>query len=345
MVLRTLCSFVLIGFAFSLVSSSANANEPEIAVIGSIEASIEQWKRADFWGDVKRTKPLDVPRLFVVAINENWRDEANGISVSLKKEIFFRALVPLVLYANESILLDRERLRKIAAWHRSGTEIPDRDRRWLRKLAETYRLSSMVQPESAPSRTNLEKILSALMRRVDSIPPSLALGQAAYESAYGTSRFTLLGNALFGQWTFDGSGIAPAERRAWKGNYKIASFNWPLESVHAYMRNLNTHRAYGPLRELRAKQREQGVSASGFELAGTLLNYSEKGQEYVRTLRSIIRTNGLDVADAASLRDETPVLVVNVGTEEEVEETRREIERLRVSGELTRLIESMQFHN
>ena len=337
--------FASFSLAFAISNGSADANEPKIAVIGSVEASIEQWKQADFWGAVDPAKALDVPRMFVVAVNQSWRKEANQMTVALKKEIFFRALLPLVLYANESIRIDRKRLEMISAQHRAGSSIDDGTRRWLNELARAYRVSVASQAGSVLSRSELDSIINALMQRVDRIPASLALGQAAYESAYGTSRFTLLGNALFGQWTFDGSGIAPAEQRAWKGNYKIASFDWPLESVHAYMRNLNTHQAYQPLRTLRMQLRKKSRMATGMELAGTLLNYSEKGEEYVQTLRSIIRTNGLEVADTAHLRDEDPVLVVNVDNDAEVREMQREIERLRISGELGRLIESMQIRH
>lgn len=321
----------LVGIGFS--GGWAEAAEPEIVIIGSVEGGIDYWKRAGFWGEVDRAKDLDVPRVLVVAINPSWKKEAEGVTVALKKELFYRGLLPLILFANEIILGDRKRLEYLAAQLRSGKDLSDGDRTWLDNLAGRYRVK----------RANgADGLIDELLVRVDAIPPALALGQAAYESAYGTSRFTLQGYALFGQWTYSGAGIKPRQQRASKGKYKVAAFDWPVDSVHAYMANLNTHRAYSGLRRLRADLRKRGQAPSGMELAGTLLKYSETGEYYVRTLRSIIRVNGLDVADKARLRDEPAVLLINVDSEEEIAEMRREIAQLRATGELAELIESMR---
>jgi uncharacterized FlgJ-related protein len=148
--------------------------------------------------------------------------------------------------------------------------------------------------------------------RVDIIPPSLALAQAAEESGWGTSRFADVGNALFGQWTWS-EGIAPLEQREGKGDYRIAKFDSPLDSVRAYMLNLNTHAAYRSLRERRREMRVRGDQLSGWELAETLTSYSERGAAYVETLHTIMRVNRLAATDSAYLTDSPPIYLTPVG--------------------------------
>jgi Bax protein len=179
------------------------------------------------------------------------------------------------------------------------------------------------------------------MMRVDVVPPSLALGQAAYESGYGTSRFAREGNALFGQWTYGGKGMQPREKRASKGDYGVAAYDWPLESVRAYMRNLNSHRAYQGLRDKRAAARSRGRAPTGDELADALTSYSERGAEYVKTLKGIMSTNELAVADNATLQDAPAILIIDVPGEEEATKVKAEIARLRETGELGRVLADM----
>ena len=187
----------------------------------------------------------------------------------------------------------------------------------------------------------MKALLSELMLRVDIVPPALALGQGAYESGYGTSRFALEGNAYFGQWTYGGKGMKPKEKRASKGNYGVAAYAWPLDSVESYMLNLNTHSAYTGLRKMRADIRASGSKVTGHDLAASLDRYSERGQEYVDTLRGIMRFNELAVADSADLRAGPVVLLVNVEGAHDARVVAKEIDDLRASGELQQLIESM----
>ena len=177
---------------------------------------------------------------------------------------------------------------------------------------------------------------------MDAIPPSLALGQTAYESGYGTSRFAVEGNALFGQWTYSGGGMKPKEHRASKGDYGVAAYDWPFDSVRSYMQNLNTHSAYQKLRDKRLSLRNQEKEVTGVALAETLDKYSERGMEYVNTLKSIIRVNGLGITDKAFLRDENITLIVGVGHTDKVAKGDAKIEELRASGELDRIIKKMR---
>jgi uncharacterized FlgJ-related protein len=148
---------------------------------------------------------------------------------------------------------------------------------------------------------------------VDTVPPSLVLAQTTEESGWGTSRFAVEGNALFGMWTWDGAGITPLQQRSGLGNYKIAAYETPLQSVIAYMHNLNTHQSYAELRARRAKLRSAGKKVTGWELAGTLTNYSERRQAYVDSLRSLMKVNMLEPTDDAYLGDGPTILLIPVG--------------------------------
>jgi len=203
----------------------------------------------------------------------------------------------------------------------------------LQALAEKYGLQDEKDPQ---------KLVAGLLERVDSIPPSLALGQTAYESGYGTSRFAVEGNALFGQWTYSGKGMKPKEHRASKGNYGVASYRWPFNSVRSYMQNLNTHNAYQGLRDKRAELRKQGKEVTGMALTEALGSYSEKGMEYVKTLQSIIRVNNLANADKAHLRDEPVTLIVGVDTKDGVKDAEAKIEEFRSTGKLDKILKEMR---
>ncbi len=146
------------------------------------------------------------------------------------------------------------------------------------------------------------KIRRRLLKRVDIIPPGLALAQAASESAYGTSRFSRLANNLFGEWTFaPGTGIVPKDRPEGK-TYEIRRFKSIFASVNAYFKNLNTHRAYKNLREKRAFLRSEGLPLKSTTLADGLIHYSIRGEEYVKSIKKIIRQNRLSRLSQVKLR-------------------------------------------
>lgn len=232
-----------------------------------------------------------IPRVYLSHIPARWgRTVSKGIEVAEKKRIFFRTLAPLVLRSNELITRDRERLLALAEQaDRSAAETA-----WLGELAVRYRLADEGEDIDTA-------VIDELKRRVDIVPVSLALAQAAEESGWGTSRFADLGNAVFGQWTWGRKGITPKEQRAGKGNYKIAAFDSPIDSVRSYMRNINTNAAYADLRARRATLRAAGEPVSGRKLAETLTRYSERGQAYVQGLHSLMRINRLEPADTAFL--------------------------------------------
>ncbi|MEQ8505483.1 MAG: glucosaminidase domain-containing protein [Rhodospirillales bacterium] len=204
-----------------------------------------------------------------------------------RKRLFFQAVLPLILRTNQEILADRKRLWRLHAEQRLGRRLAPADRLWLRVLGERYK---------APGAG-----LAVLIRRVDVVPPSMALAQAAEESGWGTSRFARQGNAIFGQWTTsDGPGLVPLEREEDK-SHKVRAFGKLIDSVQAYMLNLNTHRAYREFRRARATFRRSGLPLNGLSLSRFLHRYSERGDAYVDAIRAMIRANGLDRLDDARL--------------------------------------------
>ncbi len=203
-------------------------------------------------------------------------------STQKKKDTFIKIVMPLILDENSKILEDRKKLFKIL-----GKQSNSRGEKvWLKRRFKDY---------------NIEKEdIAELKLRMDIIPASLAIAQAAKESGWGTSRFALEGNAMFGQWTWGKDGIEPKDK---KGNqdHKILKFPMLRSSVKAYMTNLNTHRGYKEFREARAELRRKNKKISGLELVNYLYNYAQTGLEYVKVLKKIIKQNELTDFDNAIL--------------------------------------------
>ncbi len=195
-------------------------------------------------------------------------------SVKLKKETFIKIVLPLVVAENEKILDDKLKLKKIIA-KRNTT---DPEKQWLRQKFLEYKVKGGDVKE--------------LDLRMDIIPTSIALAQAAKESGWGTSRFALEGNAIFGQWTWNGKGIEPLFKDKSK-SHKILRFPILRASVKAYKNNLNTHKSYVKFREKRKTLREKNKNIDGLELTKTLSNYAETGSEYTKILSQIIIQNRL----------------------------------------------------
>jgi Bax protein len=230
-----------------------------------------------------------VPRVF---LNRLPRDLKTMSSVSARKALFLKSMLPLILQANDTVMADRGRLLEINSQVRMGGTLSKQDRAWLKNLAGRYGLD-----KARLDRTVLVKLLD----RVDVVPPSLALSQAVEESGWGTSRFAQDGNAPFGQWTFnEARGLIPLDRDA-DSTHAVQVYSRLIDGVHAYIDNLNTHRAYREFRKNRATMRRLGTSLDGFGLARTLARYSERGHDYVDTLHTIMSTNDLAPLDRASL--------------------------------------------
>jgi len=226
-----------------------------------------------------------VPRLSLVSLPENL---GKIRETEQRKAVFFKTVLPLVLQVNEQIVEDRSRLWDLHAQKQTGSKLKAVDRLWLAAMAERY----------GAARGDI----NALLAHHDVVPPSLALAQAATESAWGTSRFVREGNAMFGEWTFAAKhkGIVPKERLTGK-SHRVRAFDSLYDSVASYVTNLNKHRAYKEFRTLRAQMRAKGQTVSGMRLASALHRYSERGAAYVAELHAIISGNELDLLDGARL--------------------------------------------
>ncbi len=246
---------------------------------------------------------VEVPRIYLSRIPEGWAEDQ---PIAFKKSVFFRAMLPLVLKVNEDIKNERHRLKRIAAAYNAHGSVADGDdRTWLRRLAARYEV--VYATKAAAPNSSVEQFIAPLLSRVDTIPPSLALAQAAVESGYGSSRFAVEGNALYGQWR-TGGGLRPHAQPEHLSGFGIATFLSPLHSVAAYARNLNTFPAYRGFRAMRAKQ-GSNTAQNSLALTDTLTAYSQRGEEYVATLKRIIHDNHLSRFDGARLRDGRAVII------------------------------------
>ncbi len=227
----------------------------------------------------------------VFASGEALPDFGEFEQVQAKKDAFFGFMLPLVKQENRRIAELRQKLIELSG---QLGQLSGSQRAWLQSLAEQYRVAvDEEQEEVAPSDWPID----TLLLRVDQVPPSLALAQAANESAWGTSRFAEKGNNLFGQWCFKkGCGLVP-NSRVEGAIHEVASFDSPKESVERYILNLNTNMAYKEFRQWRARQREQNQPLTGLEAATTLTRYSERGEAYIDELQSMIRYNELSQYD------------------------------------------------
>ena len=199
-----------------------------------------------------------------------------------RKEFFIQIVLPLIIKENSNIRIDRKNLFKII----NKSNNTNLEKQWLGKKYKQYG----VVPGD----------LSSLKIRMDEIPVSLAIAQAAKETGWGTSRFAQEGNALFGQWTWSGEGLKPKEAKAGEG-HKVMKFNVLQASVRAYQRNLNTHSTYRDFRKARAELRDLGKPLDSLELSKYLNKYAETGNQYVEVLQKIIKQNKLKDFDDAKL--------------------------------------------
>ena len=222
--------------------------------------------------DTKLVKPIDIGLL---------PTEIKNIGNTKKrKDMFIKIVLPLIVKENNKIRVDRKRLFTILNKN-SNTQI---EKKWLEKKYKQYGVR--------------KNDLSTLKVRMDEIPVSLAIAQAAKETGWGTSRFALKGNALFGQWTWSGEGLKPKNADEGK-DHKVMKFNSLKLSVRAYLRNLNTHSTYKDLRKARTELRNQNKPLDSIILSKYLDKYAETGNQYIEVLQKIIEQNKLKDFDEA----------------------------------------------
>ena len=262
-----------------LLTDILTLNEVENESVALSAPTIEQlFKDTNYeLKDVRETKLVKPVLLTLLP------DEIKMIEDTKKrKELFIQIVLPLILKENNNIRLDRKRLFTII----NKSNNTDLEKKWLEKKFKQYGVPA--------------KDLSLLKIRMDEIPVSLAIAQAAKETGWGTSRFAQEGNALFGQWTWSGEGLKPKE--AEKGaDHKVMKFNILQASVRAYQRNLNTHSSYKDFRQARAELRDAGEPLDSMVLSNYLDKYAETGEHYVEVLQKIILQNDLKDFDDAKL--------------------------------------------
>lgn len=251
----------------------------------SVSDLVSEFQRKEYQLGGVLAGNVEVPRILVDAMPA---DIAGVQSPSRRKRVFIKLMLPLALRVNEQIMAERARLTKMSK-KLGGLfgKLDAGEQAWLDEMRRRYRVKSTD--------------IAALLRRVDVVPPSLALAQAAEESGWGTSRFAREANALFGQRSFTkGTGLVPLSRDDGEV-HEVVAFDRLLDSVAAYMANLNSHYAYKDFRRAREDQRRTRGHLDGYDLAGTLNRYSERGDAYVGTIKSIIEKNGLRTLDRARL--------------------------------------------
>lgn len=203
---------------------------------------------------------------------------------------FIKSVLAYANNANQSIIEQRHSFDKIQKNYQKHHHLSLQDQQWIITLAKQYKVSGDI---------NQAETWKTLKKRVDIIPPSLIIAQAANESAWGTSRFAKQGNNYFGQWCYTpGCGIVPLRRSPGR-THEVKKFASPEASISAYMKNLNTNHAYVKLRDLRYQQRQAKQNIDGLNLASGLVNYSERGQGYVNSIQHIIKKYHLSQYDVS----------------------------------------------
>ena len=268
-----------------------DAGEADVKRIATVQELAGYYASLGYALDASATATAPVPRVYLSVFPEDW---GGPLAVGQRKSLFFRSVMPLVLAVNESIGEERRRLLALRRIIGRGASLGEVNRRWLAGLAVRYKVGAGDDGPTLPAPPEIAE----LARRVGAVPVSMALAQAAVGSAYGTSRFTRQGNALFGQWS-TGEGILPHQRRQAMKDHRVAAFATLLDSARAYAMNLNTHAAYGEFRRSRTAGRGAGDVPDGHALAAHLGPYAETGDKYVATVRQVIRQNGLGRLDGA----------------------------------------------
>lgn len=255
----------------------------EVVAPASTKDLKNNFERIDYRLSDVREGQAEVPRVYVTGLP---RDLDELSSVDDKKRAFIRSILPLVLLANQEIEQKRTHMLALLEKRADDESLSAGEQSWLDELGEQYGVE-----DSNPE---------ALKRRVDVIPVSLALAQAIVESGWGTSRFALEGNALFGQrtWSNASQALVPKVDRS----VRVQSFEDLMASVRSYMHNLNTHPAYRSFRHQRAQAVERKDTLDGYELAANLEAYAEINN-YVEKLRGLIRANDLRALETARLDD------------------------------------------
>lgn len=287
------------GPAFSKFGPTGNIGALDMAqmiqALGNSQRLVGTFENMGYRLDTLRDGHGTVPRLYLASLPS---DLPKVESPEIRKAVFIKSILPIILRVNEEVLERRTRLEALQRKASLGRDFTESEKAWLEETAALY---DMKKPE-----------LPELLRRVDVVPPSLALAQAALESGWGTSRFAQKGNALFGQKIFiESTAAMPSYDRDGNEVFRMRSFEDVLGSVRSYVHNLNSHPAYGDFRKLRADMRRKTTAdrndfgpTGGDALAKTLVSYSERGADYITDVRNLMQINDLRAFDRARLTSE-----------------------------------------
>ena len=283
------------GAAWTKFAAAGNfdglAGARAMAALGDSKRIVAAFEDMGYRLDMLRGGDATVPRIYLQTLPADLSDIA---STNLRKAVFIKSMLPLILRVNEEIIDLRGSLQSLAGDLEAGRKLTADD---LNLLDDTAGLYGVKLGERAV-------MLRELLRRVDIVPPSLALTQAALESGWGTSRFAQEGNALFGQKAFNDSVDSLLARHKKPADaHRYRSYDSLMSTVRSYAHNLNSHPAYGEFRAQRADLRKKAGDAplDGDSLARTLLRYSERGLSYTADLRQMMRSNGMRLYDSARL--------------------------------------------
>ena len=204
-----------------------------------------------------------------------------------RKRQFFQMLLPMIEWRNQQLTITRKELKTLQESLEHQGELTRNQRQRLDQLQQRFRVNS-------DNHDSTENILEALLERADIIPVEMVLAQAAAESGWGTSRFAVQANNLFGQWCYrKGCGLVPSARNE-GATHEVQKFASVNEAVATYFRNINSNHAYREVREIRARLRARGKPITGMALVEGLHRYSSRGQAYIEELKELIRYNDLE---------------------------------------------------
>ncbi|MDN3638205.1 glucosaminidase domain-containing protein [Simiduia curdlanivorans] len=205
--------------------------------------------------------------------------------ISERKKAFFDYLRPAVQFQNQLVRERRVILKGIEITLKSNQALSQSQQKYMDLVRSRYKVPEELSELDA---------VDLLMRRMDTIPVSMVLAQAALESAWGQSRFAREANNLFGQWCFsEGCGLVPNNRPAGE-TYEVATFESVDQAIAAYFQNINAFHRYSSIRDIRETARRNQKPLLGYDMVAGLEAYSSRGQDYIEELRKMIRYNDLE---------------------------------------------------
>ena len=288
----------ILGLKFMLMEEEADKQELEARVNFNNNSTTEEIKRIGYesykeWEKLLEGykvdaagRLLEVPEVKIVKLPN---DIDTIEDIEKRKRIFFNIIAIGAYHANQNILAQRDILYQVSNQYLTLGYLREKSKDWVQNKAKVYGIDT---------EQSWEVMIQKLQKRLDIVPLSLILAQAASESGWGTSRFSLKANNIFGEWTFDAEeeGIIPAQRPA-GANYKIRKFASVEAAIESYLLNLNSYYAYDKFREIRYELRQKGKKLAPLKLSAGLIKYSTGREEYVTQINSIIKYNDLEKFD------------------------------------------------